>query len=232
MQQTTAPLLAGSIDHTLLRPESTGAQIQTLCEEAARYGFASVCVMPYYVPHAVMALRERTSSVAVCTTIGFPNGGHRTAVKMAEARVALEDGAQELDMVMNIGALKSGAAMIVEEDIRMVADVAHAGGALLKVILETSLLSDSEKRQACVLAGNAGADFVKTSTGFAGGGATIADIRLMREAVAAHVRIKASGGIRDYATALAMIDAGASRIGTSSGIAIIAEARAALAAEG
>lgn len=214
-------LLSSCIDHTLLKPESTDAQIRKLCEEASIHGFASVCVMPYYVPLAAETMRELGSLVAVCTTIGFPNGAHQTAVKAAEARHALEDGARELDMVMNVAAMKSGHPLIVESDMRAVAEVAHAGGAILKVILETSLLSDDEKRLACELAGKAGADFVKTSTGFAGGGATVEDIRLMRAASAPHVRVKASGGVRDYRTAMAMIEAGAERIGTSSGVAIV-----------
>lgn len=217
-------LLPHHIDHTLLSPAGTDAEIRTLCQEGHEHGFAAICVMPYYVPLAVNVMRDLGSEVAVCTTIGFPNGLHHTLVKVAEAKQGLKDGARELDMVMNIGALKSGHAEVVAEDIRALALAAHEGGALLKVILETSLLTDDEKRHACELASLAGADFVKTSTGFSTGGATVHDIRLMREASAPDVRIKASGGIRDYQTALAMIEAGADRIGTSSGVAILAGA--------
>lgn len=214
--------LSHYIDHTLLSPGSTDAQVVTLCREGHEHGFATICVMPYYVPLAVKAMGDLGSEVAVCATIGFPNGLHHTLVKVAEAQKGLKDGARELDMVMNIGALKSGHTAVVREDIRTLALAAHAGGAILKVILETSLLTDDEKRRACELASLAGADFVKTSTGFSTGGATVHDIRLMREASAPGVRIKASGGIRDYQTALAMIEAGADRIGTSSGVAILA----------
>lgn len=216
--------LSSHIDHTLLSPACTDAQIVKLCEEGHEHGFAAICVMPYYVPLAVKVMEDLGSEVAVCTTIGFPNGLHHTIVKVAEAHKALHDGARELDMVMNIGALKSGHTAVVLEDIRALALAAHESGAILKVILETSLLTDDEKRRACELAGIAGTDFVKTSTGFSTGGATVHDIRLMREASPPGVRIKASGGIRDYQTALAMIEAGAERIGTSSGIAILAGA--------
>lgn len=220
----TIEQLAACIDHTALKPETTEEQIATLCGEAHHHGFATVCVMPYYVRHAVRVLKSLDSSVIVCTTIGFPNGAHMTGTKVAEAEQALADGARELDMVINLGALKSGRPGVLEEDIRAVAETAHAHGAILKTILETALLSDEEKRFACRIAERAGAGFVKTSTGFAGGGATVPDIVLMRETCSPHVRVKASGGIRDYATAIAMIEAGADRIGTSSGVAIVSGA--------
>lgn len=218
--------LSGYIDHTLLHPAGTDALIRTLCEEGNEHGFASVCIMPYYVPLAVHTMKELGSQVPVCTTIGFPNGLHQTVIKAAEAGRALADGARELDMVMNIGALKSGHTALVAEDMRVIAGIAHEAGAILKVIIETSLLTDDEKRHACEIASTAGADFVKTSTGFSGGGATVEDIMLMRKAAAPQVRIKASGGIRNRATAVAMIEAGADRIGTSAGVAIVTEAPA------
>ncbi len=213
--------LARYIDHTALKPETTTDQITTLCREAHDHGFAAVCVMPWYVPHARGVLDRLGSDARLGTTIGFPLGMHRTATKIAEARQAMEDGAEELDMVMAIGALKSGALSEVLEDIGLVVDQGHRGGAIVKVILETSLLSDGEKRVACEIASEAGADFVKTSTGFSGGGATAADIRLMRSVAASRVRVKASGGIRTLEATLEMIEAGADRIGTSSGVAII-----------
>jgi deoxyribose-phosphate aldolase len=213
--------LARHIDHTALKPETTESQIRTLCQEAHRHGFASVCVMPYYVPTAYRILEELASPVIVCTTIGFPNGAHQSVVKVAEGRKGMHDGARELDMVMNVGALKSAYPRVVLADILALTMAAHEQGAIVKVILETSLLSDDEKCLACELATRAGADFVKTSTGFCGGGATVDDIRLMRSASGPSVRIKASGGIRDYATAIAMIEAGADRIGASASLAII-----------
>jgi deoxyribose-phosphate aldolase len=212
--------LARYLDHTALKPETTEGQVRALCDEAHRDNFASVCVMPYHVPAAVRFLEELESTVPVCTAIGFPLGAHQTVVKVAEARKALHDGAFELDMVMNIGALKSNHPQVVLADIISMATTAHEAGAILKVILETSLLSDDEKRHACELAARAGADFVKTSTGFSGGGATVEDIQLMRATLPAQMRIKASGGIRDYATALAMIEAGADRIGASASVGI------------
>jgi deoxyribose-phosphate aldolase len=214
-------MLPHTIDHTALKPETSESQIIQLCREAHEYGFATVCVMPYWVPVAFRVLEEVGSAVRVCAAIGFPNGMHQSVIKVAEARKAMHDGAIELDMVMNVGALKSNHPAVVMADIMAVAMAAHEGGAIVKVILETSLLSDDEKRVACELASRANADFVKTSTGFGGGGATVDDIRLMRAASAPSVRVKASGGIRDYATAMAMIEAGADRIGTSSGIAIV-----------
>lgn len=211
--------LAKMIDHTLLKPEATPAQIHQLCGEAISHGFASVCVNPCYVPLCRDLLRG--SAVVVCTVIGFPLGATTTGAKVFEALQATGDGARELDMVITLGQLKAGAYHAVGEDIRQVAAAVHAQGALLKVIIETVLLSDEEKVIASLLAVRAGADFVKTSTGFAGGGATSADVALMRRAVPAHVGVKASGGIRSLADAQAMLAAGANRIGTSAGVMIV-----------
>lgn len=213
--------LASTIDHTALKPETTAEQIKTLCAEAAEHRFASVCVMPYWVQHASETLLRLSSPVAVATTIGFPLGAHHPTVKVAETRRAIDDGATEIDMVITIGALLSGDEAAVAQDIAGVVEEAHTSGAIVKVIIETALLDDAMKRLACRLAAAAGADFVKTSTGFSGGGASVEDIRLMREVVPSSIRIKASGGIRDRASALRMIEAGASRIGTSAGVAII-----------
>ncbi len=208
------------IDHSLLRPDATDADVRTLCEEASTWGFATVCVMPYYLPLAGRYLEELGSSIPLCTPIGFPNGTHQSRVKAYEAQKAIDDGARELDMVMNIGALKSGHLRVVVADIARVAEIARTEGALLKVILETSLLSDEQKRSACGLAVEGGADFVKTSTGFANGGATVEDIQLLRSLVPPQIGVKASGGLRDLQRARAMIDAGATRLGTSAGVAI------------
>lgn len=213
--------LAATIDHTALKPETTSDQIETLCREAAEHHFASVCVMPLWVPLAHATLQSLGSAVAVCTTIGFPNGNHATASKVAETRQAIADGAREIDMVIAIGSLKSGGDQHVLEDIRAVVKESHHGGALVKVIIETALLTRDEKRRVCGLVGESGADYIKTSTGFAGGGATLEDVRMMRELSPSHVLVKASGGIRDKATALVMIEAGAARIGTSSGVVIV-----------
>ncbi len=213
--------LALYIDHSALSPDTTEERVTTLCREAERFGFAAVCVMPYFVPHAVRLFDESGSGLPVCTVIGFPNGAHRTLVKVAEAEQALADGAVELDMVMNLSALKSGRLEAVLEDIRRVADTVHDHDALLKVILETALLSDDEKKRACELAVRGGADFVKTSTGFGGGGATVADVALLRASAPEEVLVKASGGIRDRAAAIAMIRAGADRLGTSASVAIV-----------
>jgi len=218
--------LARLIDHTALKPDTTEARIRTLCEEARRYGFAAVCVNPCYVPLASELLRG--SEVAVCTVVGFPLGANRTAIKAAEAEQAIRDGAAELDMVQNIGLLKSGRLREVLEDIRAVVEVARAARPpagrdriLVKVILETALLTDAEKETACRLALEAGADFVKTSTGFAGGGATVEDVALMRRVVGDRMGVKASGGIRTRAQAEALVAAGASRLGTSAGVALV-----------
>lgn len=205
------------IDHTLLKPNATPEQIIALCREADENHFASVCVNPAYVSLAAECLKD--SSVNVCTVIGFPLGMNTTAIKAAEARQAVLDGADELDMVIQVGQLKSGNAEYVENDIRAVVEA--GGGKLIKVIIETALLTDEEKVLACKLSKQAGADYVKTCTGFSGGAANVHDIALMRATVGAEMGVKASGGVRDYASAVALIEAGATRIGTSSGVAII-----------
>lgn len=210
------------IDHTLLKPDATPEQIRRLCTEADENGFASVCINPAYVPLAAELLKD--SAVNVCTVIGFPLGMNATAIKAAEALKAVQDGADELDMVIQVGQLKSGNLAYVEDDIRAVVEA--GGGRLVKVIIETALLTDEEKVTACQLAQRAGADFVKTCTGFSGGAASVHDIALMRKTVGPDMGVKASGGVRDYASAVALIEAGATRIGTSSGVAIAAgEAR-------
>ena len=211
--------LAAMIDHTLLKPEATPADVKTVCEEALRFRFASVCVNPCYVPQCVAALRD--SGVAVCTVVGFPLGAATTPVKTFETEQALKAGAREIDMVINIGLLKSGDDRAVEADIRAVCDAAHRGEALCKVIIETALLTDDEKIRACLLAKNAGADFVKTSTGFSKAGATAADVGLMRRTVGEEIGVKAAGGIRTRQDALAMVAAGATRIGASASVALV-----------
>jgi len=211
------------IDHTLLKPDATEAQVAILCEEAREHHFASVCVNPAYVGFCAGELAG--SDAVVCTVIGFPLGANRTAVKAFETRIALDDGAAEVDMVINVGALKAGKLALVREDIRAVVEIAHAGNALVKVIIETALLTDEEKVTACQLAREAGADFVKTSTGFASGGATAADVALMRETVGPAMGVKASGGVRTYEDALQMIAVGATRIGASAGVHILAGLR-------
>lgn len=210
--------LALYIDHTLLKPEADQNAIKTLCEEAKEYGFASVCVNPMWVPFCAEELKG--SSVKVCTVVGFPLGVTSTEAKVCETRRAIQDGVSEIDMVIKIGAVKSGLWSDVEEDIRAVVQAAKPS-AIVKVILETASLTREEKVKASQIAQAAGADFVKTSTGFGKGGATIEDVRLMRETVGSSMGVKASGGVRDYRTALQMIEAGANRIGTSSGVAII-----------
>lgn len=216
--------LARLIDHTLLKPEAKFAEIETLCEEARRYSFASVCVNPFWVTAAATALEG--SIVKVCTVIGFPLGANRTETKVAEAKLALDQGAHELDMVLNIGALKSGIEQVVASDISAIADAAHSGQAILKVILETCLLTDAEKELACRIAVDSGADFVKTSTGFSKSGATADDISLMRRVVGPEIGVKASGGIRTYEDALRMVAAGATRIGASASVSIVTGAPA------
>lgn len=211
------------IDHTNLRPEATREQIVRLCDEAREYLFAAVAVNPCYV--ALAHSRLEGSGVKVATVVGFPLGATLTSVKRFEAEGALRLGAGEIDMVLNIGALKSGDREVTLSDIRSVAEVTHAHGGLLKVILETGLLTDDEKKMACEISVEAKADFVKTSTGFLGGGATVADVALMRRIVGTAVGVKASGGIRTADDAKAMIAAGANRIGTSSGVSIIREMR-------
>ena len=209
--------MASYIDHTLLKPEATEEQVLKLCAEARKYNFYSVCINSSYVSVAARALKG--SAVKVCAVVGFPLGAATTATKAFEAREAIENGASEIDMVIHVGALKSGNERYVTDDIAAVVEA--AGGNIVKVIIETGLLTDEEKINACRLAGKAGANFVKTSTGFGPGGATIADIQLMRETVGSHLGVKASGGVRTPEAARQMIEAGASRIGTSSGIAIV-----------
>lgn len=212
------PGLARYIDHTLLKPEATRSDLENLCQEAAENCFMSVCVNPTWVSTAAKLLRG--TGVKVCTVIGFPLGATPTRVKELETRIAIEDGAEEVDMVINIGALKSGDSRLVENDIRGVVR-ATRGTVISKVILETCLLSKDEIKTACELSQKAGANFVKTSTGFSKGGATADDIRLMRQTVGAEMGVKASGGVRDHDTALTMLHAGASRIGASASVAIV-----------
>jgi deoxyribose-phosphate aldolase len=216
-----APPLARMIDHTALKPQTTESDIRELCDEARQYCFASVCVSPSYVPLAADLLRG--TPVATCTVIGFPHGATQTSTKAAEAERAILDGATEVDMVINVGMHKSGRYTYVEDDIRAVVTTARgtAQGIVVKVILETALLTDREKVIACVLAQNAGADFVKTSTGFAKGGATEQDIAMMRRAVGPAMGVKASGGVRSTDDAERMIARGATRIGASASVAII-----------
>lgn len=205
------------IDHTLLKPDVSQEQIETLIEEAKKYDFASVCVNPTWVHFAAQALKA--TDVKVCTVIGFPLGANTPELKAFETSDAIQNGANEIDMVMNIGALKSRNFDLVERDIRAVVEAAK--GTLVKVIIETCLLTDDEKVKACQIAQKAGADFVKTSTGFSTGGATVADVALMRKTVGPDMGVKASGGARSYEDALAFIKAGATRIGASSGVAIM-----------
>ncbi len=210
--------VAKMIDHTLLKADATKEQIEVLCSEAKEYSFASVCVNPAWVSYASELLEG--SGVDVCTVIGFPLGASTSEVKAFETKNAIENGATEVDMVINIGALKSGSSDLVESDIRAVVEAAK-GKALTKVIIETSLLTEDEKVLACELAVKAGTDFVKTSTGFSTGGATVEDIRLMRKTVGPEIGVKASGGVRSTEDAQQMIEAGATRIGASSGVAIV-----------
>ncbi len=211
--------LAKMIDHTLLKPDATQQEIAQLCFEARKYGFASVCVNPTWVGLCAQLLQG--SQVKVCSVIGFPLGATAPEVKAFEANNAIDHGAVEIDMVINIGALKARDLELVAKDIRGVVYAAHARGAIVKVILETALLNDEEKTIASLLSKEAGADFVKTSTGFAGGGATVHDVALMRKAVGPEMGVKASGGVRTYEDAEKMIQAGATRIGASAGVKII-----------
>lgn len=211
--------LAGMIDHTMLKPDATVAEIEKLCAEAMKYGFASVCINPGYVPLCARILRG--SEVKVCTVIGFPLGSTSSAAKAFETEQAIREGAQEVDMVMNVGMLKSGNFEYVEADIFAVTSTARRYHVLTKVILETGLLTDEEKVKACVLAKRAGADFVKTSTGFSKGGATAGDISLMRRVVGSAMGVKASGGVRSREDALAMVASGADRIGASASVKIV-----------
>jgi deoxyribose-phosphate aldolase len=219
------PEIAAMIDHTLLKPDASQDQIAQLCYEARKYGFATVCVNPTNVRLCVQLLKG--SPVGVCTVVGFPLGATPPEVKAYEAQQALDDGATEVDMVINIGALKSKDYALVERDIATVARTCHAGGALLKVIIEAALLTDDEKAKASELAKAAGADYVKTSTGFGPGGATAHDVELMRRTVGPGMGIKAAGGIRSFEDAQAMIAAGATRIGASASIKIVQQAQAA-----
>lgn len=216
------PGIAKMIDHTLLKPEATQDQIAQLCYEARKYGFAAVCVNPSYVKLCSELLQG--TPVHVCTVVGFPLGATPPEVKGYEAQQAIDDGATEVDMVINIGAIKSKDYALVERDIASVARVCHAGGAILKVIIEAALLSDEDKVIASQLAKAAGADYVKTSTGFGPGGATVHDVELMRRAVGPEMGIKAAGGIKTYEDARAMVSAGATRIGASAGIKILQQA--------
>src|SRR5512136_619400 len=211
--------LARMIDHTLLKPDATQEQVAQLCFEARKYGFASVCVNPTWVELCAQLLKG--SDVKVCTVIGFPLGATEEAVKAFEAKLAIEQGATEIDMVINIGALKARDLELVARDIRGVVTTAHARGAIVKVIIEAVLLTDEEKTIACLLSKEAGADFVKTSTGFASGGATVHDVELMRKTVGPEMGVKAAGGVRTYEDAEKMIKAGATRIGASAGVKII-----------
>ncbi|WP_349407879.1 deoxyribose-phosphate aldolase [Pseudalkalibacillus sp. SCS-8] len=210
--------IAKMIDHTALKPDMNKEDIVKLCEEAKEYNFMSVCVNPTWVPLSYELLKD--TDVKVCTVIGFPLGASTPETKAFETKNAIENGATEVDMVINIGALKSKDYDLVEKDIKAVVDAAK-GKALTKVIIETCLLTDEEKKQACELSVKAGADFVKTSTGFSTGGATVEDVALMRKVVGPEIGVKASGGVRGPESAQAMIDAGATRIGASSGISIV-----------
>jgi deoxyribose-phosphate aldolase len=213
------------IDHTLLKPEATTSQVEQLCNEARRFGFASVCVNPTHVKLCARLLQG--SPVRVCTVIGFPLGATLPEVKAFEAQQAIRDGATEIDMVINIGALKDKNTDLVASDIAAVVNAAHASGALVKVIMEAALLTDEEKVIACRLAKGAAADYVKTSTGMGPGGATEHDVALMRQAVGTQMGVKAAGGIRTLADAQKMIEAGATRLGASASVKIMAEAGAA-----
>lgn len=211
--------LAKLIDHTLLKPEATKQQIEQLCAEAKKYGFASVCVNPCYVSLCARLLKD--TRVKVCTVIGFPLGATTTAAKVLEAEHAIKDGAQELDMVINVGMLKSGEHEYVEDDIFAVVSTARRSGVLTKVILENVLLTDEEKVKACLLVKRAGADFVKTSTGFSKGGATVGDVILMRRVVGSAMGVKAAGGVRSREEALTMVASGADRVGASASVKIV-----------
>lgn len=216
------PEIAGWIDHTQLKPQATAYQIKELCQEAIQYKFATVCVNPVYVSLASGLLKD--SSVSVCAVVGFPLGANTSTIKVTETLDCLNSGASEIDMVMNVGALKGEAYGQVLNDIQAVAQTAHNRRAIVKVILENALLTQSEKIIACLLSKAAGADFVKTSTGFGPGGATVEDVDLMYRVVGSELKVKAAGGIRTLADAQAMIRAGASRIGASAGVSIVNEA--------
>jgi deoxyribose-phosphate aldolase len=213
------PTIASLIDHTILKPEATEAEVRKVCAEALKYGFASVCINPYWVPLAARLLKG--SKVKVCTVVGFPLGATLTEVKREETEAAVRCGANEIDMVLNIGALRSGDMDRVKQDIAAVVEVAHRGGATAKVILETALLEDNQKALACTLSKLAGADFVKTSTGFGPHGATVHDVALMRSVVGQEMGVKASGGIRTLDDLRKMAEAGATRIGASASVKIV-----------
>ena len=215
--------VASMIDHTLLKPDATRKDIEALCREAAEYGFASVCVNPTWVADCTRLLRQ--TSVKVCSVVGFPLGAATADTKHYETRRALFDGAREIDMVINVGALKSGDLRLVERDIEAVTGPCREVGALSKVIIEAALLTDEEKVAACTVAKAAAADFVKTSTGFGPGGATAGDVALMRRVVGAEMGVKAAGGVRDLDGLKAMVAAGATRIGASAGVRIVQESR-------
>jgi deoxyribose-phosphate aldolase len=211
--------LAKFIDHTLLKPNSTREQFKVLCQEALEYNFASVCVLPFYVDYAYEILQK--SSVDVCTVVGFPLGVTYTSAKLSETGLAIASGAREIDMVINISQLINGDFKDVYNDIFALADFCHNNKSILKVIIETCLLSEQNKIDICKIVSDAGADFIKTSTGFSTGGATIKDIELMKANVSDNVKIKASGGIRELGFCLDLIHAGADRIGTSSGVSLV-----------
>lgn len=217
--------IARLIDHTLLKPEATRDDIRKLCVEALKFGFASVCINPWNVSQAAEILRG--SEVRVCTVVGFPLGATLPQVKLYETEECLKLGAQEIDMVINVGALKSGLNDAVEADIRGVVEASHRGGAICKVILETALLATEEKVRGSLAAKNAGADFVKTSTGFGPGGATTEDVRLMRAVVGGEIGVKAAGGVRSLEDLQRMVEAGATRIGASASVKILEQARSA-----
>ncbi|MBN1565616.1 MAG: deoxyribose-phosphate aldolase [Anaerolineae bacterium] len=224
LQIPDAAQLARMIDHTLLKPEAVPEQFVTLCQEAKEYHFASVCVNPAHVAFCAEQLKG-VDDVLVGCTVGFPLGANLPETKAFETEKAIADGAGEVDMVLNVGALKSGNLDLLRRDMAAVVDVAHRHGIICKVILETCLLTDEEKETACVIAKEVGADFVKTSTGFNSGGATVEDIALMRRVVGPEMGVKASGGVRTYTDALNMIAAGATRIGASAGVRIVQEAQ-------
>lgn len=221
----TPAQVAAAIDHTLLKPEATAEQIRTLCVEAHQFNFASVCVNSVYVPLAAECLRD--SRVAVCTVVGFPLGASLSVVKAYEASQAIAHGAREIDMVLAVGALKGGDTAQVQRDIETVVAACRAAQTeiVVKVILETCLLTEAEKVTACEIAQASGANFVKTSTGFSSGGATISDVQLMRQTVGAALGVKASGGIRTWDDAVAMLAAGANRLGASAGVKIVQHQR-------
>ncbi len=221
---TAVPVdLAKYIDHTLLKPEATPAEIEKLCQEAKQYHFAAVCVNPPYVKLCAQMLHGTDVDIAV--VVGFPLGAHTTETKVFETKQAIADGAREIDMVINVGWLKAKQDSLVRDDIRAVVNAAHAAGAIVKVIIEAALLTDDEKVRACQLSKEAGADYVKTSTGFGPGGATVHDVALMSRAVNGELGVKAAGGIRNYEQTQAMIAAGATRIGASAGVKIMQEAK-------